>query len=275
MKSWMISANQNKYDHDASFAENGHVDWIKYGNYSVGDIVYIYYSKPNIMELRRKCIVTKIHTNKSTLTNDKGFWKDKSSYDESRSNSTRGFARLESIELLENPIGLATLRANGLKQPPQLAKLLNNDPIFLNFVENSFFNESGIDSELWEKDDEKVQRAIKSRRGQAKFRTLLLETYNSRCCITGSKVDSILEAAHIVPHSKATNYSKDNGLLLRSDIHTLFDLGFIWVDANGVARVSETLRGSEYSKYDGKVVIKHMTETMRKNLLRKMSSKST
>jgi hypothetical protein len=79
---------------------------------------------------------------------------------------------------------------------------------------------------------QKATRAINLRRGQASFRKKLLKAYGGRCAITECDCEDALEAAHILPYDgKATNHVQ-NGLLLRSDIHTLFDLGKIAVDAS-------------------------------------------
>lgn len=92
---------------------------------------------------------------------------------------------------------------------------------------------------------------IKTRRGQTDFRNRLRIAYGGTCAITGSKVTALLEAAHIVPHALKTNYSTSNGLLLRADIHTLFDLHLIAVEAGGHVVVSRTLEGTEYAQYHG------------------------
>lgn len=77
---------------------------------------------------------------------------------------------------------------------------------------------------------EKVTRSIALRRGQAGFRNNLLNAYRGRCAMTGTSVADALEAAHIIPYNgRSTNYVT-NGLLLRCDIHTLFDLKLVSVD---------------------------------------------
>jgi hypothetical protein len=76
----------------------------------------------------------------------------------------------------------------------------------------------------------KVWRSIALRRGQRKFRDRLLQIYDRRCCVTGTKTEEVLEAAHIKPYAESgTNLSR-NGLLLRSDIHVLFDLFLISIN---------------------------------------------
>lgn len=76
----------------------------------------------------------------------------------------------------------------------------------------------------------RVLREIVQRRGQAKFRKTLIIAYNGRCAITGCSVTPLLEAAHITPYLGPDTNSITNGLLLRADIHTLWDLGLIAVD---------------------------------------------
>jgi hypothetical protein len=115
--------------------------------------------------------------------------------------------------------------------------------------------ESGTGDVEYDEDatyDEVQNRAIKTRRGQPRFRRNLLDAYRKSCAITGSRVVELLEAAHIVPHSLMTDYSTRNGLLLRTDIHTLFDLNLLSVDERCVVHVSRTLSNTDYWQYHGK-----------------------
>lgn len=73
-------------------------------------------------------------------------------------------------------------------------------------------------------------KAIASRIGQAQFREALFENYGRKCMITGEEIDTVIEAAHIRPYSKDHNFDVENGLLLRSDLHTLFDLGLLVIN---------------------------------------------
>lgn len=114
--------------------------------------------------------------------------------------------------------------------------------------------------------DEVTLRAIKSRRGQVNFRSSLLTAFNDTCCITGCSVISVLEAAHIISHADETNYKVTNGLLLRADIHTLFDLNLIGIDQYGVVHLSKELENSEYSEYQGVIVANELPEETISNL---------
>jgi len=83
---------------------------------------------------------------------------------------------------------------------------------------------------------------VRRRIGQGAFRILVTDLYGRRCAVTGERTLPVLEAAHILPISRGGVHSPDNGLLLRSDIHTLFDLGYVTISDRGKFRVSETLR---------------------------------
>lgn len=98
---------------------------------------------------------------------------------------------------------------------------------------------------------ERVLRAVAMRRGQQGFRSSLIDAYGGQCAITGCDIVEILEAAHVRGYLGEYTNRVDNGLLLRADLHTLFDLHRIWVDETFVVRVAESLRGTEYEVYDG------------------------
>lgn len=100
---------------------------------------------------------------------------------------------------------------------------------------------------------------VKRRIGQGGFRILVTDLYDRRCSVTGEATLPVLDAAHILPISKGGIHSPDNGLLLRSDIHTLFDLGYVSIDQSHRFMVSPKLRsewsnGRVYYELAGKVV---------------------
>jgi hypothetical protein len=100
-----------------------------------------------------------------------------------------------------------------------------------------------------------VLRSIRARRGQAAFRRSLMVAYDERCAITGCAIAGILEAAHILPYRGDDTNHPSNGLLLRTDLHTIFDCGLISVDPNGADGprlvVSTSLCETEYGELDG------------------------
>jgi len=67
-------------------------------------------------------------------------------------------------------------------------------------------------------------------RGQARFRTILFDAYGRKCAISCCDAADALEAAHIAPYLGSHSDHVQNGLLLRADLHSLFDLGLLSVD---------------------------------------------
>lgn len=98
----------------------------------------------------------------------------------------------------------------------------------------------------------RLLREIAIRLGQAKFREELLQAYNGSCVISGCSLMPALQAAHIAPWNGTRSNHVSNGLLLRADIHTLFDLGFIKVDPETrTVIIAESIAHTEYAKYSG------------------------
>lgn len=71
---------------------------------------------------------------------------------------------------------------------------------------------------------------VTPRLGQGSFRVLVTDAYSYRCSMTLERTLPVLEAAHIRPYGKDGLHELSNGLLLRSDLHKLFDLGYMTVD---------------------------------------------
>jgi putative restriction endonuclease len=91
------------------------------------------------------------------------------------------------------------------------------------------------------------------RRGQARFRAALLQAYGRKCAITGCDGADALEAAHISPYRGGDTNRVQNGLLLRADLHTLFDLGLLAVDPTTTKVIlASSLRETSYAEFDGR-----------------------
>jgi HNH endonuclease len=87
------------------------------------------------------------------------------------------------------------------------------------------------------------------RLGQQSFKAVVLDSYHRRCAISGTHIPPVLQAAHIRPVTRGGEHRLDNGLLLRSDIHTLFDRGYLGVDPQHRLLVSPRLR-ADFSNGD-------------------------
>ncbi|MFM6611010.1 MAG: pentapeptide repeat-containing protein [Dolichospermum sp.] len=81
--------------------------------------------------------------------------------------------------------------------------------------------------ELLTKKKVKTAKSPPPREGQQEFKEELKETYGYRCLISGCDIEQIIEAAHIIPYSKIESHDVANGLLLRVDLHRLFDAHLI------------------------------------------------
>lgn len=93
----------------------------------------------------------------------------------------------------------------------------------------------------------KIFRAIAQRQGQPAFRKALLLAYGGRCAMTGCDAEPALEAAHILPFRGVHTHHVQNGLLLRADLHTLFDRGLIAIDTKDFSIIVATqLQATEY-----------------------------
>ena len=99
------------------------------------------------------------------------------------------------------------------------------------------------------------QFARKIRKGQPRFRKNLIELFSGKCVITNCSIIEVLEAAHIVKHSISGINHSSNGLLLRSDIHSLFDTNKIKINPNSFkVEVDDSLKNSNYWQYNGKKI---------------------
>jgi len=94
------------------------------------------------------------------------------------------------------------------------------------------------------------------RLGQGSFQAAIIDAYARKCAITGERVLPVLEAAHIKDYAEGGEHRIDNGLLLRRDLHALFDRGYLTVSPDMEVIVSKRLRdqfhnGEEYLAMSG------------------------
>ena len=157
----------------------------------------------------------------------------------------------------------------GPGEDPTIGCILLDEPFFwpqeewidssqyfsLNIVSGkSYDTASELDGRLWQEVQERLLRVrenavnpgpaltavtadrfgppqlVYPRLGQGSFRILVTDAYQRRCAITGEKTLPVLEAAHIRPYAHEGHHEISNGVLLRSDLHTLFDRGYLGID---------------------------------------------
>jgi putative restriction endonuclease len=102
-------------------------------------------------------------------------------------------------------------------------------------------------------------RLVVPRLGQATFRIAVLDAYARACCVTSEHSLPVVEAAHIRSYSQLGPHDVRNGLLLRSDLHRLYDTGYVTVTPDLHLEVSSRLRedynnGRSYYPLHGSVI---------------------
>lgn len=98
----------------------------------------------------------------------------------------------------------------------------------------------------------RVLREITLRRGQRQFRDRLIELYGASCQVSRCAFPNLIEAAHIRPYATSSDNSPGNGLLLRSDLHTIFDLGLLGINPDNLAlRLHPAVVQAGYAAFDG------------------------
>ncbi len=102
-------------------------------------------------------------------------------------------------------------------------------------------------------------RLIVPRLGQGGFRLAVMDAYGRRCAVTGERTLPVVEAAHIRPFAEVQEHQITNGIALRSDIHRLYDQGYVTVDSAKRFRVSRAIRedfenGRDYYALHGSTI---------------------
>lgn len=98
----------------------------------------------------------------------------------------------------------------------------------------------------------RVLAEVARRQGQRAFRNKLIEAYGAACAVSGCDVLAVLQAAHILPYTGPHRNVVTNGLLLRADLHTLFDLRLLAVNPGTMTvEIAEQLQSSTYGEFHG------------------------
>jgi hypothetical protein len=169
-----------------------------------------------------------------------------------------GFSRNEKVVLEVSGKYIEVLKYQGERSEKHFAarrKVVTQINRGLVEAEAEEESKSSFDPESVEDARSRTRRAIVNRRGQAKFRAQLLTSYGGKCAITGCDLTAALESAHIYPYKGDETNDITNGLLLRADIHTLFDLGLLVIDPETYTVIlSSELKNSSYFELDNVVL---------------------
>ena len=112
----------------------------------------------------------------------------------------------------------------------------------------------GVELALMKVDRRSVRTQVSViRPAQGNFRSALLGRYGGECCITGCRVDTLLEAAHIIPYMGDHSDDVANGLLLRVDLHRLFDAHLVTINPTTfTVEVATEVDDAGYQAFHGK-----------------------
>ncbi len=97
------------------------------------------------------------------------------------------------------------------------------------------------------------------RLGQGSFRVMVTDAYERKCAITNERTLPALDAAHIKPYSESGQHVVSNGVLLRRDLHSLFDKGYITISPSNQVEVSRRIKeefenGRDYYRLHGSII---------------------
>ncbi|MBE9198664.1 MULTISPECIES: HNH endonuclease [unclassified Nodularia (in: cyanobacteria)] len=145
-----------------------------------------------------------------------------------------------------------------IQQKNVLSEIVNTE---INLEKNGYFNPENLEDAR-----KRVITSIVRRQGQSTFRKTLIQVYNCKCVITGCNAEQVLEAAHIIPYLGSDTNHPTNGLLLRADIHTLFDLYLIAINPDKMTvEISNHLKNTSYGDLAGNPILIPQNEDYKPN----------
>lgn len=98
-------------------------------------------------------------------------------------------------------------------------------------------------------------RKIRLRRGQKRFRESLRDRYGDRCLVSGCRLMEVVQAAHVDPYRGSESHHVQNGLLLRSDLHDLFDLDLLGIHPETLeVHLAPEISDSGYGQFAGRTL---------------------
>lgn len=183
---WMISANGKMYDHASAFATFGFIDWRQRAKYQIGDIVFIYCTRP-AKKVMYKCEVVKCDMLFCECVDDKKFWIDLDEYKKSQDGK---YARLKLLEQVDSDeLSLDDLCNHGLSNAPQgpikVSQELNSyiDKRFNDFYVKGLFND--VDTEEKYHEGHIINTKVNRYERSSIARMKCIEYHGAKCVICG------------------------------------------------------------------------------------------
>ncbi|WP_220472178.1 HNH endonuclease [Tomitella gaofuii] len=275
MSAWIVTIGAKFPEHWDFAVEDGFWDLTKRKNIAEGDEVFFWQSGRGLVGWTR--VTEDLRPIDDGMTQAR--WKDRAA---GKYRTRFGISLVSDV--VEDGVSWKVIRENtGITQPLSNGQLEVKDPASIDYLRGLFAPEFGsadvgfprgvvepmvtaygpddvasasppFTADPDEDSREFEGRVIATRRGQPQFRKALLDAYVGRCAVTGCSAVSALEAAHILPYRGEQTNDVRNGLLLRADIHTLFDLFLITVAEDLTIRFAPQLAGRGYDEYDGRAL---------------------
>lgn len=203
----MISANGKMYDHASAFAAFGFIDWRPRAKYQIGDIVFIYCTRPE-KKVMFKCEVLKCNMRFCKCVDDEKFWRDLEEYKKAQDGI---YARLKLLEQVDtNALSLSALQKYGLNSAPQgpikVSAALNNyiDKHFNDYYAKGMFND--VDNEEKYHEGHIINTKVNRYERSSIARMKCIEYHGSKCAICdmdfGKRYGSVGEGFIHVHHLK-------------------------------------------------------------------------
>lgn len=207
---WILPANSKMYDHKKAFEDFGFIDWRQNYNFEIGDIVYIYATRPE-SRLMFRTQVLKTNMPFNQIRDDKDYWHDLEEYNKSIS---KNYARLVLLETLnDSRLTLDKLLKNGLNSAPQSSVKIKG---MLKQYLDDIFQEQGIEEEYVEGHVKKTYVNKYERNNEARLACIKHFGYDCQVCgfnfkkIYGNLGDNFIEVHHLLPLSQIKkNYRVD------------------------------------------------------------------
>lgn len=250
MTSWVVFIHKDHPEHWGIAHDAGYWDMTSHHKIELGDTVYFWQSRGSLVS---QCTAT---TSAYPISST-----DKQPWDDTGVRTYR--ARFEFDCLSQDPSSQPRWqelrdqwgydyypRLRAFEDPLEeqvLAQYFSTAPIaapYRDAEREAEMKRLGFDNRTY------AMRSIAQRQGQQAFRSRLVGAYGRQCAVTGTTAVAVLEAAHIARYLGPQSNRTDNGLLLRADIHTLFDLHQLTVTPDYVVRVDPRLADT-YDEFDG------------------------
>ncbi|MDZ4656407.1 MAG: HNH endonuclease [Bythopirellula sp.] len=159
----------------------------------------------------------------------------------------KGFTRMQYLSPPQNYIAFESNELKNIRTPQ--VWLANDEAETFDTTDTENYSPDGIDRRSL------VYKQICKRRGQRAFRDALRKRYGDLCLVTKCEVLDVVEAAHISPYRGENDNHVQNGLLLRSDIHTLFDLDLLGINPDSLRVEVHPNIQCEYSHLSGAMLM--------------------